>query len=336
MYCYWLGVILLNAVMAHRAQRLLLGERPKWRDDRHAIDTSDLTALIALHKNNRKLHNEYYPLPPPPPAPALLMDGGGTCTRRARPRPAPDIDRLRASLSTAATGPSYLAVQIVSLRLVRYAALKGNHNKLRATIESLSPGHPMATNPRDRSASSAEYAPMFESASLASVPRGSADAADQDVARGFSDCSVSDILTLQPASASALTPLSNSDKDTELDAHGTAPASPLMPPFPTSYGLSSNSISRPQSQSVAATGRLSTDTEQAGEAGLPPVRRAVTGTTLSPSSTGEDTALGLPATVNGGPALNFSEDKAIVTENPTAGSNGVGGDGTAIKKMSAV
>ena len=181
---------------------------------------------------------------------------------------------------------------------------------------------------------------MFESASLASVPRGSADAADQDVARGFSDCSVSDILTLQPASASALTPLSNSDKDTELDAHGTAPASPLMPLFPT-YGLSSNSISRPQSQSVAATGRLSTDNEQAGEAGLPPVRRAVTGTTLSPSSTGEDTALGLPATVNGGPALNFSEDKDIVIENPTAlvapaGSNGVGGDRTAIKKTSAV
>ena len=48
MYCYWLGVILLNAVMAHRAQRLLLGKRPKWRDDRHAIDTTDLTALIAL------------------------------------------------------------------------------------------------------------------------------------------------------------------------------------------------------------------------------------------------------------------------------------------------
>lgn len=38
----------MNVAMARRAQRLLLGERPKWRDDRHAIDTTDLTALIAL------------------------------------------------------------------------------------------------------------------------------------------------------------------------------------------------------------------------------------------------------------------------------------------------
>ena len=52
----------------------------------------------------------------------------------------------------------------------------------------------------------------------------------------------------------------------------------------------------------------------------------------------------LPAPVNGGPAHNFSEETsgtAIVTENPAAlvaaaGSNGVGGDETAIKKTSTV
>ena len=38
----------------------------------------------------------------------------------------------------------------MSLRLVRIAALKGNHKELRATIKSLSPGHPMATEPRGR------------------------------------------------------------------------------------------------------------------------------------------------------------------------------------------
>ena len=55
LYLYWLASLLLLNAMARRSERVLLGKPPKWTDDRHAIDTADLTALIELQQENADL-----------------------------------------------------------------------------------------------------------------------------------------------------------------------------------------------------------------------------------------------------------------------------------------
>ena len=57
-YLYWFGASAAAMLMARRCQRRLLGQPPKWRDDSHAIDTTDLTALIEMQQELKQLKQQ--------------------------------------------------------------------------------------------------------------------------------------------------------------------------------------------------------------------------------------------------------------------------------------